>query len=262
MVTRNKRPRTYNPVTKKTGDFLMPAHGIDFIDQETLPEKIAALTKEIEELKKITNASTDTVVATASLPQQLGYAVYSGYPQAPILKYDSSLISLGGTLTGTNAQTYTGTATLLKGKWADNNTSTTRNFQWSIKPLKVPVPHVSRTYIAGTDTKTLELIGLINGMTVGGVRQAKDPGEYTATVELDTNNLEWLDTTERKVNIYWRILPEPVSISSDSSTTSSTVTDADVTNIQNDIDGIETDISNIWDAIEKIQKTAVFVTQD
>ena len=145
---------------------------------------------------------------------------------------------------------------------ADNNTSTTRNFQWSIKPLKVPVPHVSRTYIAGTDTKTLELIGLINGMTVGGVRQAKDPGEYTATVELDTNNLEWLDTTERKVNIYWRILPEPVSISSDSSTTSSTVTDADVTNIQNDIDGIETDISNIWDAIEKIQKTAVFVTQD
>ena len=262
MVTRNKRPRTYNPVTKTTGDFLMPAHGIDFIDQETLPEKIAALTKDIEELKKVTNASTDTAIATASLPQQLGYAVYNGYPQAPILKYDSSLISLGGTLTGTNVQTYTGTATLLKGKWSDNNTNTTRNFQWSIKPLKVPIPHVSKTYIAGTDTKTLELTGLMNGMTIGGVKQAKDPGEYIATVELETNNLEWIDTTERKVNIYWRILPNYTSTGTSSSDTSFTTTDKDVADIQNNIESIETDIGNIWDAIEKIQKTAVFVTQD
>lgn len=262
MTTRNKRPRVYNPVTKTTDDFLMPAHGIDFIDQETLPEKIATLTRDVEELKKVTGAATDTVIATASLPQQLGYAVYSGYPQAPILKYDSSLISLGGTLTGTNVQTYTGTATLLKGKWADNNTNTTRNFQWSIKPLKVPVPHVARTYVAGTDTKTLELSGIMNGMTVGGVKQAKDPGEYIATVELDTNNLEWIDTTEKKVNIYWRILPNYISTSTGGGDTSSATIDKDVADIQNDIESIETDIDNIWDTIEKIQKTAVFTTQD
>ena len=265
MTTRNKRPRVYNPATKTTDDFLMPAHGIDFIDQETLPEKMAAIEKDVEDLKKVAGTSTSTTVASAALPQQLGYAVYTGYAQAPILKYDSSLVSLGGALSGTNVKTYTGTATLLKGKWTDNNTSTTRNFQWSIKPMKVPIPHVARTYVAGSDTKTLELVGLLNGMTVGGVKQAKDAGEYVATVMLeDTSNYEWLDTTDRTVDIPWRILPQNIASGSggNSGGSGSTSLDTEIADIGNDIDSIETDIENIWDAIEKIQKTAIFTTQN
>lgn len=133
------------------------------------------------------------IVSTAvSLPTQSGTLTYSKSQQEPSWNnYNSAQLTIGGVTQGTNAGTYIATFTPNTGyTWAGGGTEA-RNAEWVIDKAKVTLP---------TQTNTLTYDGTVqepvwsaydpDALTLGGVTQGTDAGDYTATFT-PTANYEW-----------------------------------------------------------------------
>ena len=190
---------------------------------------------------------------------------YTGYEQAPILIYDSARISLSGELTGTNAKTYTATATLLSGKWWDNSTAKNRNFTWTIDKGRIAKPYQARQYMFTGAKQTLELENFLSNAMIkrnNSIFEATAPGEYTAAIGLSNNNYTWYDGTTADCQIKWRIFPD--SYPSEDTGNNNSGIDSDtaiaLTNALGDIESHGMTIQALRDEIDNIKKVMITST--
>ena len=121
--------------------------------------------------------------------------------------------TLTGDVTGTDAGTYTATATLAEGyEWDDPEDPTgPKTIKWTIAPKAVAVPEGAALTYTGEDQTGVEEG---EGYTLTGNVQ-KDAGEYTATAALVSSNYVWADQEgENATNpktVAWSIAPKQIA---------------------------------------------------
>ena len=115
--------------------------------------------------------------------------------------------SLGGTVTATNARTYTATATPDSNhKWSDNTTAT-KNISWTISRATATEPTVRNcTYNGSTQTG----VSGGTGCTLSGTTSARNAGSYTAYATPDSNH-QWSDGGTGQKSYSWTIYRATIS---------------------------------------------------
>lgn len=151
-----------------------------------------------------------SIVELVSVPYQNAALTYTGSAQSVTwADYDSSVMSVSGTTSATNAGTYTATFTLndtAKYQWDDGSTDA-KTVSWSIGKQSLAIPYKSGatrytgSYIYPTFKNYSSSV-----MTRGGKYSAEEPGTYTATFTLkDTANYQWSDGTTAAKNVSWTL---------------------------------------------------------
>ena len=170
--------------------------------------------------------------ASISVPSGKNYT-YDGSSKTGVA--NGTGYSLGGTVTATNAGTYTATATPdANHKWSDN-TTVTKNISWKISRATATGPTVKNcTYNGSYQTGVSGGIGC----SLGGTVSAVNAGTYTAYATPDSNH-QWSGGGTSSVTINWSITAKSVSINWGSATLyyneSSQVPSATATGVGSDI---------------------------
>ena len=123
---------------------------------------------------------------------------------------DSSYITLGGDLSGTDVGSYTATATLKDTNnytWSDGS-NTTKNISWNITKKQLSIPTLdSANFTYNGSAHTISFTGYNSStMTLGGTQTATNAGNYQATISLkDTSNYSWAGGATTAQTYNWSI---------------------------------------------------------
>ena len=154
------------------------------------------------------NEATLTVnrITISTVPTQSGTLTYSGSSQAPSWNnYNTTELTIGGTVTGTNAGSYTATFTPTANyQWSDG-TQTAKNVTWSIGKASistVPTQSGTLTYTGSAQSPSWSNYNT-SQLTIGGTTSGTNAGTYTATFT-PTSNYKWSDGSTSK-NANWTI---------------------------------------------------------
>lgn len=129
--------------------------------------------------------------------------------------YNTDAMEIGGTVTGTDPNTYTATFTLKDGYvWKGEPVSTDPvNVDWKIVATEVAIPtwignitFDGEEHNVGVDIDTYWSGYNAEAMDIGGTLTATDPGEYPATFTLK-NGYVWTDkeASVRSADVLWFI---------------------------------------------------------
>ena len=147
---------------------------------------------------------------TYTIPSQSGTLTYSGSAQNVTWanKVDEAM-SVDGTVSGTNAASYTATFTLTdtaNTQWSDS-TTTIKTVTWSIiraKISSVPAQNGTLTYSGSAQNVTWTPTINTSQITVGGTTSGTNAGAYTATFT-PTANYMWSDSSTTVKTVTWSI---------------------------------------------------------
>ena len=142
-----------------------------------------------------------------AVPAQSGNLTYTGSTQSPTWKgYDSSMMTIGGVISGINAGTYTATFTPVgKYVWTDG-TQEAKSVSWTIGRAEiknVPAQTGSVTYNGSAQSPAWSNYNS-SQLTIGGTSSATNAGSYSATFT-PTANYKWSDGTTTAKSASWAI---------------------------------------------------------
>lgn len=146
-------------------------------------------------------------VAISSVPSQSGALIYNGAAQTPEwLNFDNTMLTIGGTTSGTDAGSYTATFTPKANyQWPDGST-VAKSITWSIGRASISiVPSQSGSLAYTRSALSPSWSGYDSAkMILGGTTSGTNAGTYTATFTPNAN-YQWADgdTAEKSVN--WSI---------------------------------------------------------
>ena len=152
---------------------------------------------------------------------------YDGTAQSPTISpYDSNIVDVSGTVTATDAGTYTVTFHLLNAsvKWSDDSTAD-KSDTWTIAPKPVTAPSVtdtSKTYTGSSQSPTIAAFSATE-ITQGGTASATNAGDYSVTFDLASANYIWSDDTTTQKSVSWSIAKAAGSLTLSKSSVSLTV---------------------------------------
>ena len=161
-------------------------------------------------LEQITNMTS----VINAVPSQNGALTYNGQAQSPSWNnYDPNALELGGTLSATDAGTYTATATPKEGyKWADDTTDA-KEITWTINRATVAVPTQNGALTYNGETQSPSWNGYdTSKMTVGGTTTGTNAGNYNASFTPE-DNYQWPDGTTSAKTVAWSIAKAAGSLS-------------------------------------------------
>ena len=129
-----------------------------------------------------------------------------------VSNFDNVYESQTGTISATNANSYTATYKLrspANTRWSDNSVNDI-NISWKINPLKLEKPSASVTEF--TYNRATQGITVSNFIALDisetGVTSATDANSYSAVYKLkNTTNTRWADNSTADVTINWQIKP-------------------------------------------------------
>lgn len=164
---------------------------------------------------------------TVNIPTVSGTYTYNGNQQTVSINgYDSVSMDQSGTLSATNAGTYTITYSLKNttdSQWADG-TTTNKTVSWTIGRQKIDtIPTVSGTYTYDKAAHTPTITGFIDGVMTksGDYGEKTNAGTYTISFT-PTSNYCWSDGSTGAKSGTWKInkktLTKPSLSSSDGKT--------------------------------------------
>lgn len=143
------------------------------------------------------------------IPSTSSHLVYNTSAQSPTwVGYDATVMTMGGSTSGTNAGSYATTFTLNQGyKWADG-TRGVKSISWSIAKRSLTIPTVSGSYTYNGSSQSVTISGYNSStMNVTG-NTGTNAGSYTASFSLkDTSNNQWTDGTTSAKTAGWSISP-------------------------------------------------------
>lgn len=143
----------------------------------------------------------------AAIPSQSGSLTYDGTAQEPAWSnYDSTKMTLGGVVTGTNAGSYNATFTPgANYQWADGTTAA-KTVAWSIGRATIsatPAQSGSLTYSGSAQSPKWSNYDTAK-LTIGGTSSATNAGSYNATFT-PTSNYQWSDGGTTAKTVAWTI---------------------------------------------------------
>lgn len=145
-------------------------------------------------------------------PSQRGTLTYNGNSQTPSWNnYDSTKLIIDGTVSGTNAATYTATFTPKAGYCWTGGSTATKSITWKIDKKSVAVPTVYPTSFEYNGSEHEPTITINNAdknyIDIGGTTKATNVGNYTITFTLtSTTNFVWSDgSTAASKSVPWSI---------------------------------------------------------
>lgn len=151
------------------------------------------------------------------IPQEPSLAaplIYDGTVKTPTwLNYDSTKLTIGGDMSGTERGSYTTTFTPKANyKWFDN-TTTTKSVVWKIYPQQVEIPTVTDTVMTYNGEEQSPTISAYDSdiISVTG-NTAINVGTYVLTFHLKDNSIQWTDGTTADKKISWEIVPATVAV--------------------------------------------------
>lgn len=210
------------------------AKDIGYTDNEELgavnvQDAIDATAKIAKAAQKDASAALEAITKIANtinaVPSQSGSLTYTGSAQSPSWNsYDPTVMTIGGTITGTNAGTYTATFTPKDGyQWYDGTTEA-KSVTWTIgrASLTVPSQSGSLTYTSSAQSPSWSNYDS-EKMTLGGTTSGTNAGSYNATFTPGAN-YRWPDGTTTAKTVAWSIEKAAGSLSI--SPTSLTITGA------------------------------------
>ena len=210
------------------------AKDIGYTDNEELgavnvQDAIDATAKIAKAAQKDASAALEAITKIANtinaVPSQSGSLTYTGSAQSPSWNsYDPTVMTIGGTTTGTNAGTYTATFTPKDGyQWYDGTTEA-KSVTWTIgrASLTVPSQSGSLTYTGSAQSPSWSNYDS-EKMTLGGTTSGTNAGSYNATFT-PRANYRWPDGTTTAKTVAWSIEKAAGSLSI--SPTSLTITGA------------------------------------
>ena len=169
-------------------------------------------------------AEADIAITVApiklNVPSNNKTLTYTGSVLTPTWSgYDSSLMTVSGNTSGTNAGTYTATFTLkdkVNYRWSDGSTSD-KSVNWTIGKASVAIPTANNTsFTYSGSAATLSLSNYDSALVSASGISATNAGNYTATFALkDSNNYQWSDGTTANKTIAWVINKAQASITLD-----------------------------------------------
>lgn len=136
---------------------------------------------------------------------------YTGSAQGPTIgTYDSTLITVTGDTTATNAASYTFTLSLANPSliWSDETTAP-KTFAWTIAPAVLSVPEVTDTSFTYDGTEKAPTIATYDNtrIRVTGDTAATAAGTYTVRFNIIDLSCTWGDGTITEKTATWTIAP-------------------------------------------------------
>ncbi len=181
--------------------------------QDAIDNVAIKAAKALEIAEKALQTMEDLFYVIGILPSQNGSLTYSGSTLSPTWdNYDSQKLTLGGTISGTNAGTYMATFTPKgKYKWS-NGTQTPVTVQWVIDRAVVALPTQSGSlrYTGSTLSPSWNNYDS-QKLTLGGTTSAINVGTYTATFT-PKDNYKWSDGSTTAKNVSWTIQNETITL--------------------------------------------------
>ena len=145
--------------------------------------------------------------------------VYNGSEQSPVwANYNSSTLTIGGTMSAVNAGTYEATFTPKANcQWPDGTTSA-KTVSWRIEKATVTVPSQSGTLTYTGSAQSPSWTNYDSAkMTIGGTTSAANVGSYEATFT-PKENYQWSDGTTTAKAVGWKIGRTILAVPSQSGT--------------------------------------------
>lgn len=174
--------------------------------QDAIDNVAIKAAKALEIAEKALQTMEDLFYVIGMLPSQNGSLTYSGSTLSPTWdNYDSQKLTLGGTISGTNAGTYMATFTPKgKYKWS-NGTQTPVSVPWTIGRAVVALPTQSGSlrYTGSTLSPSWSNYDSAK-LTLGGTTSAINAGNYTATFT-PKDNYKFSDGVTTAKIVYWKI---------------------------------------------------------
>lgn len=134
---------------------------------------------------------------------------YDGNSKTVSTNYDTTNVTQSGTITSTNAGSFTVTWSLKNTstmQWTDGTTGN-KTATWTIEKLKINKPSISGTksftYDGGTKTVSTNYESAY--VDQRGTTSASDAGDYTVTWLLKDSNVTWTDGTISDISEKWTI---------------------------------------------------------
>jgi len=144
--------------------------------------------------------------ATLTVPSQNGTLIYTGSAQSPSWSnYDSTKMTVGGTTSATDADTYTTTFTPKENyQWA-NSTTTAKAVDWTIGKATITVPSQSGTltYTGGAQSPSWSDYDSTK-MIIDGTTSGTNAGLNYVTFTPKAN-YQWTDGTTAAKTVSWTI---------------------------------------------------------
>lgn len=152
--------------------------------------------------------------AIEDIPSQASALVFDGTVQSPTWDdYDPTELTIGGTISATEAGTYTATFTPTANyQWSDT-TITAKSVTWEISSATVAVPTVtntSKTYNGSAQSPTISTYDPLLIEVTGDTET--DAGSYNVVFHLKSASLTWTDTTTADKTAAWSISPKSVTV--------------------------------------------------
>lgn len=141
-----------------------------------------------------------------NIPAQSGSLAYTGSSQTPSWSnYNSSQLTLGGTTSGTNVDSYSATFTPKDNyKWSDGST-TPKTITWTIEKATIAVPYQSSSLTYNGNAQSPSWTNYNSAqMTMSGDTSKTDAGTYTTTFT-PTSNYKWTDGSITAKSVSWSI---------------------------------------------------------
>lgn len=157
----------------------------------------------------------------STVPSQSNTLFFDGTPKAPAWRnYDSTQLTIGGTVQATAQGTYNATFTPKANfKWSDGSTSA-KNVSWAIGSSvldSVPTAAAKLTYTGAAQSPTWNNYDA-GRMTIGGTTSATDVGTYSATFT-PVNGVVWSDGSSSAKTVSWTISKASLEIPTVTNTT-------------------------------------------
>ena len=144
-----------------------------------------------------------------SVPTQAGSITYDGTFKEPTWNnYNSSVMTIGGDTSGTDADTYTATFTPDANHcWDTDGTYTAKEVEWAIGKKPIPLPAQSGTLVYNTNEQspTWDANYVSSIMTLGGTTAGTNAGSYPATFTITSSNHKWEDSDDATQPVNWSI---------------------------------------------------------
>ena len=181
-----------------------------------------------------------------SVPYQSSVPTYSGstiYLSSYLYNYDSSLETLSGTTSSTNAGTFSASVSLSNTTnycWTDESTSS-KSISWTINKMKLTIPTVKSTVPTYTGS-SINLTDYLNNYNstyenLTGTYYSTNAGTFTAYAGLkNTTNTSWSDGTTANKTLTWTINRKSLTIPTRNTSYSYTYTGSSQTVALNNYD--------------------------
>lgn len=185
----------------------------------------------------VSSSVTATRTIISAVPSQSGTLTYNGSEQTPSWSgYDTSKMTIGGTITGTNAGSYN--ATFTPGEdymWSDES-RTAKTVAWTIGSQKLSIPTVSGSFTYDGTEKSATIESYNTSLVSVSGNMGTNAGTYTVTFSLlDTTNTTWSDDSITDKTGTWTIgkadggctlTPSSVTLNSSNLSVTSTISNA------------------------------------